>query len=49
MVDAKQITPDASTTLIKATKEQKIIGWENWIEGRWSKELAVFRIMTLKF
>jgi hypothetical protein len=37
-IKATSIAPDASKTLIKATKDQKIIGWDNWIKGRWSKE-----------
>jgi hypothetical protein len=30
--------PDATKTLIKADQQQQSIGWNNWINGRWSQE-----------
>jgi hypothetical protein len=39
-VSAKEIANDATSTLIKATREQDIIGWDNWVKGRWSHEWA---------
>jgi uncharacterized protein YejL (UPF0352 family) len=39
-VNAQSIALDATPTLIKATKEQELIGWDNWIKGRWSSEWA---------
>jgi hypothetical protein len=47
-IDAKTIAPDASRTLIKATNEQKTIGWGNWIKGRWSKEWASLQNYDIK-
>jgi hypothetical protein len=32
-IDAKSIAPDAAITLVKATKEQQLIGWEHWFKG----------------
>jgi hypothetical protein len=47
-VDATLIAPDASPTLIKATKEQKLIGWGNWLKGKWSKEWSSLQNDDLK-
>jgi hypothetical protein len=32
------IVPDATSTLIKATTEQDYIGWDQWINEKWSRE-----------
>jgi hypothetical protein len=39
-VTARDIANDASPTLIKAAREQQLIGWDNWMKGRWSSEWA---------
>jgi hypothetical protein len=30
--------PDASKTLVKASQEQNMIGWDHWLKGRISRE-----------
>jgi hypothetical protein len=37
-VPTTELVPDASKTLIMASREQDMIGWEQWLKGRISKE-----------
>jgi hypothetical protein len=38
VVELNEYVPDASNTLKKAIKQQQMIGWNNWLKGRWSSE-----------
>jgi hypothetical protein len=39
-VDNYSMIPDASKSLIKATMEQDVIGWDHWMKGWFTKEWA---------
>jgi hypothetical protein len=42
-VDAITIAPDATNTLKLASTQQKYIGWDHWINGRWSQKWATLQ------
>jgi hypothetical protein len=42
-IEAIEIAPDATDTLKLASKQQREIGWDHWIKGRWSQEWATLQ------
>jgi hypothetical protein len=43
VIDATTLAPDATKTLILASKQQNDIGWGHWTKGRWSQERATLQ------
>jgi hypothetical protein len=43
VIDATTIAPDATKTLLLASKQQNDIGWGHWTKGRWYQEWATLQ------